>query len=85
MRWICNVLILNKANRYGGRLVFGFGVLGTAVLTLLTPPLALLGYPLLLLARVLEGMCEVRDIVQRFETNDKTLRCLKFHILHFSA
>jgi hypothetical protein len=46
--------------RYGGRVLFGGGVLGTALLTLLTPPMALLGVGMLILVRIVEGVAEVR-------------------------
>ncbi|PAV56648.1 hypothetical protein WR25_08075 isoform A [Diploscapter pachys] len=46
------------AHHYGGRTIFMLGVLGTAVFTLLTPPLAKIGYPMLVIARLAEGFCE---------------------------
>jgi MFS family permease len=46
------------ATRYGGKWVFGVGILGTAILTLLTP-LAAENSTALILLRVLEGIMEV--------------------------
>lgn len=46
------------AARYGGKHVFGLGVLATSVLTLLTPAAARAGLPVLLAVRVLEGAFE---------------------------
>lgn len=43
---------------FGGRLVFGVGVLLTAVFTLLTPLAASMNFPLFIAVRVLEGMGE---------------------------
>lgn len=43
---------------FGGKIVFGIGVLVTAVLTLLTPIIARTSVPLLIAARVLEGLGE---------------------------
>ncbi|XP_030054903.1 sialin [Microcaecilia unicolor] len=46
------------ASRIGGKLLLGFGVLGTAVFTLLTPLAADLGVGYLLAVRALEGLGE---------------------------
>ncbi|XP_029451481.1 sialin [Rhinatrema bivittatum] len=46
------------ASRIGGKLLMGFGVLGTAVFTLLTPLAADLGVGYLLAVRALEGLGE---------------------------
>ena len=46
------------ATKYGAKYVFGIGVLGTALLTLLTP-LAAPHTPLLIALRVLMGVFEV--------------------------
>ncbi|VDM75568.1 unnamed protein product [Strongylus vulgaris] len=46
------------AHHYGGKNVFLIGVFGTAVFTLLTPPLAKIGYGVLVLARFAEGVFE---------------------------
>lgn len=46
-------------NRFGGKKLFGFGVLCTAVLTLLTPLAADMGVPALVTLRILEGLGEV--------------------------
>lgn len=43
----------------GGKLLLGFGVLGTAVFTLLTPIAADLGVGALIVLRALEGLGEV--------------------------
>jgi len=45
--------------RFGGKYLFGGGVLGTAVLTLLTPLAAHTSFPLLIALRILEGVGEV--------------------------
>ena len=47
------------AEKFGGKLVFGFGVLCTAVLTLMTPVAARLSVGTFLAVRVLEGIGEV--------------------------
>lgn len=46
------------ATKYGGKRIFLYGVTSTAVLTILTPPLAHLHTSLLIAARVLSGLCE---------------------------
>lgn len=46
------------AEMYGGKLVYGIGVLVTALFTLLTPVAAYYGLPALVLVRILEGMGE---------------------------
>lgn len=46
------------AHQYGGKTVFAVGVFGTAVFTLLTPPMAKAGYIPLIVARFLEGLFE---------------------------
>lgn len=46
------------AFRYGGNLIFGLGILVTAVMTLLTPVAAELGYGVLITVRVFEGIFE---------------------------
>jgi len=46
--------------RYGGKLVLGLGVLGTCILTLLTPLAARGSIYWLIVVRVLEGVGEVR-------------------------
>ncbi len=48
------------AGKWGGKNLFGLGILGTAFLTLLTPPLAHMGAPVLVLVRVAEGVFEVK-------------------------
>ena len=47
------------ASRFGGRYVFGLGILLTSVLTLLTPLAAGIHIGALLALRMLEGMFEV--------------------------
>ena len=49
--------------RYGGKKLFGFGILCTAVFTLLTPLAAKLGVPALVITRILEGLGEVSLII----------------------
>ncbi|XP_057309380.1 sialin-like [Hydractinia symbiolongicarpus] len=46
------------ANKHGGKWVFGLGVLGTSVLTLVTPLAAKCSFYLLIAVRVLEGVGE---------------------------
>ncbi|EYB88537.1 hypothetical protein Y032_0245g3553 [Ancylostoma ceylanicum] len=46
------------AHHYGGKNVFLAGIFGTAVFTLLTPPLAKIGYGVLVFARFAEGLLE---------------------------
>lgn len=46
------------AERIGGKKLFGFGCVGTAVLTLVTPVAARAGLPYLVAVRVLEGIFE---------------------------
>lgn len=48
------------SGHYGGSIFLGLGVLGTAVLTLLTPLAAHLGSSWLFALRALEGLGEVR-------------------------
>jgi MFS family permease len=50
------------ATRYGGKWVFGIGVLGTAALTLLTPVVAEFSSVALFILRVVEGFMEVWHI-----------------------
>ena len=50
------------AAKIGGKHLFGIGVLGTAVLTLLSHPAAHLGPYALISLRVLEGIFEVRPL-----------------------
>ena len=45
--------------RFGGKYLFGGGVLGTAALTLLTPLAARTNFALLIAVRILEGIGEV--------------------------
>ena len=45
--------------RYGGKLLFGFGILCTAVFTLLTPLAAKVGVSAVVATRILEGVGEV--------------------------
>ena len=47
------------ATKVGGKYLFGAGILGTAVLTLITPPMTRLSIYLLIAVRVLEGLFEV--------------------------
>ena len=47
------------ARKYGGKMVFGFGIVMTAVLTLFTPLAAGFSVWCLVVLRVAEGLCEV--------------------------
>lgn len=53
------------SGHYGGSIFLGLGVLGTAVLTLLTPLAAQLGPYWLFTLRALEGFGEVRVVLSR--------------------
>lgn len=46
------------ADRFGGKLILGLGVLAWSLFTILTPPAAFLGFSMLLLARVGMGLGE---------------------------
>lgn len=59
------------AEKYGGKWLFGLGLLVTAVLTLLTPAAANWGTVPFIVVRVLEGLGEVR---YRFRTPSGPLR-----------
>ena len=50
------------AERYGGKLLFGIGILMTAILTLLTPVAARAGKDVFIVLRVLEGIFEVKSV-----------------------
>lgn len=56
------------SGRYGGRIFLGLGVLGTAILTLLTPLAAQLGLYWLFSLRMLEGVGEVRRARLMYES-----------------
>lgn len=49
------------ASKFGGKNLFGYGVLCTSVLTLITPVAARYSVYLLIAVRVLEGLGEVID------------------------
>ena len=51
------------AEQYGGKKLFGFGVLCTAVFTLVTPIAAKISVYLLIATRILEGLGEVRGVI----------------------
>ena len=53
------------ASRFGGKYLFGFGVLLTSVMTMFTPAAARHSVGMLLLVRVLEGLGEV--IINKWE------------------
>ncbi|XP_069742030.1 sialin isoform X2 [Narcine bancroftii] len=46
------------AGKFGGKLLLGFGILGTSVFTLLTPPAAALGPYCVIVLRIIEGLGE---------------------------
>ena len=48
------------ATRFGGKYMFGGGVLGTALLTIVSPPASRISVYLLVVLRVIEGLLEVR-------------------------
>jgi ACS family sodium-dependent inorganic phosphate cotransporter-like MFS transporter 5 len=48
------------AELYGGKLVFGLGVLITGIFTAISPLAAQLGTPVFVAVRILEGLGEVR-------------------------
>lgn len=47
------------ASKFGGRILYGCGVLFTGILTLLTPPASRLGIGMLIAVRFFEGLFEV--------------------------
>lgn len=51
------------AELFGGKKIYGLGVLMTAVFTLLSPIAARINFPLFIAVRVLEGMGEVSYFV----------------------
>ncbi|XP_051880359.1 sialin isoform X2 [Pristis pectinata] len=46
------------AGKFGGKLLLGFGILGTSFLTLLTPPAAAMGPYCVIVLRIIEGLGE---------------------------
>lgn len=48
------------AELFGGKLVFGIGVLMTAIFTFLSPIAAYINFPFFIAVRILEGMGEVK-------------------------
>ena len=53
--------------RFGGKYLFGFGVLSTAVLTMFTPMAARHSVGMFILVRILEGLGEVKEILSKSE------------------
>lgn len=51
------------AELFGGKKIYGLGVLMTALFTLLSPIAARINFPLFIAVRVLEGMGEVSYLV----------------------
>ena len=51
------------ALKFGGKNLFGLGILSTAVLTLLTPAAARASVALLVTLRILIGLCEVCNLL----------------------
>lgn len=51
------------ALKFGGKNLFGLGILSTAVLTLLTPVAARTSVALLVALRILIGLCEVCSLL----------------------
>lgn len=49
------------AELFGGKLVYGLGVLVTALFTFLSPIAARINFPLFIIVRILEGMGEVSN------------------------
>ncbi len=49
------------ANQFGGKYLFGGGILATALMTLMTPPAARLNVYFLIALRILEGLFEVSE------------------------
>ena len=60
------------ATRFGGKYVFGIGIVMTAVLTLLTPLAAQVSVWALVVLRVAEGLFEVRYVqcIKLYKAND---------------
>lgn len=50
------------AELFGGKLVYGVGVLVTAIFTFLSPIAARINFPFFIIVRVLEGMGEVSSM-----------------------
>ena len=59
------------ARQVGGKLLLGFGILGTAVFTLFTPLAADWGVGFLIAVRALEGLGEVTFFFQYCQTYDE--------------
>lgn len=53
------------AEIFGGKLVYGIGILITAVFTLLSPIAARTNFTLFIIVRIIEGMGEVSDILRK--------------------
>ena len=61
------------ANRYGGKWVYAIGMLLCNIMTALTPIAARTSYYLLVAARVVEGIGQVRRYFVYFYQTDKQL------------
>ena len=73
-------------NRFGGKLVLGFGVLWWSIFTILTPLAAIASVPLLLAARVAMGMGEgvafpaIYSLFSRWVPADEKARAVTFNL-----
>lgn len=65
------------AELFGGKLVFGLGVLMTAVFTLLTPIAAHTNFVVFMIVRILEGMAEVSFL----QSNQSLLHLLLSNVI----
>jgi MFS family permease len=64
------------AELYGGKLVFGLGVLITGIFTAISPLAAQLGTPVFVAVRILEGLGEVRHVAHDNLNQIIYVRCL---------
>lgn len=54
------------AARIGGKRVFGLGIAATALFTIITPPLVRASVYILIVLRIVEGICEVKEFFTFF-------------------
>lgn len=74
--------------RFGGKILFGAGVFGTSVLTLLTPIAARTSFSLLIALRIAEGIGEVSLFDSAYlcqPTQQNFFDCHRFDLLRFRA
>ena len=66
-------------NKYGGKMVFGYGVLVTSLLSLATPIVARTSYVLFIALRVIEGIGEVRASISYLKSFVNPFICRRFY------